>query len=143
MQIQLSPNKAARKIPIDVPTRWNAKYFMLKVALEQRTTIDAIFSTAGFERQKSVKFSEKDWVCVGDLLQLLEPFDVGTRMVFSKGYPTISTVIPLMKKMKGHLEKFSTLHPSWKKVFFSALTLFRCPEECVDLPSRMRGRRLC
>ena len=116
LQSQLSPAKLPRKIPTDTPIRWNSKYFMLQVTADQRPTIDAMFSTPEFAKLQNLKLSDQEWSCISDLLQLLAPLETGTRVVFSKGFPTISTVIPLVKKLKNHIEKFPVEHLSWKKV---------------------------
>ena len=112
LQSQLNPAKLARKIPTDTPMRWNSKYFILQVTAGQRLTTDAMFSTSELAKLQNLKLSDQEWSCISDLLKLLAPFETGTPVVFSKRFPTISTVIPLVKKLKNHTQKFPVEHRS-------------------------------
>ena len=95
---------------------------MLEVAVEYRTAIDAFASRPGeksSQRSKpAAKMTDAEWSTIKDLLELLKPFEDGTNMAFSKGYPTISVLIPIMRRMKTHVDGFAEAkgHESWNTV---------------------------
>ncbi|KAF5377290.1 hypothetical protein D9615_006461 [Tricholomella constricta] len=104
--------KKVRRMPRDVQTRWNSTYDMLSFAYEYRDAID----TMAADKDNGLRKFELDadeWELVRQLRDVLEVFKHAT-LFFSRGTPSLATVIPAM----DHIDKVLTT-ASINNVMFS------------------------
>jgi len=78
----------------DIRTRWNSTYLMLErlVKLKEPLTIVMITIT-----EAPNNLSSDEWSIIEDIIPLLRPFDKLTTELSGKQYPTLSTIIPLIR----------------------------------------------
>jgi hypothetical protein len=111
-------------MPRDVATRWNSTFDMLDFAVEHIKAINTITGDRNMKIRK-YELSESDWVIARQLrdvlkvcnllylmlylltLQICQLFKDAT-LFFSRGTPSISTVIPAMDHIDEHLATAAT-----------------------------------
>ncbi|RDX54667.1 hypothetical protein OH76DRAFT_1327007, partial [Lentinus brumalis] len=84
-------NMAEKLIPRDVPTRWNSTYDMAVATVEyeavyKRITADKELGLRGYE------LTRREWIILRQLRDILKD----ATLFFSRGSPTIASVIPAM-----------------------------------------------
>lgn len=121
IQNSISTENRARKIPLHCSTRWNSTYLMLPVALEYRDALDIVAATELSCKKLDVKMTDAGWETFQEIIELVEPFSSGSNLVFKKGYPTISTIIPVILSLKNHIQEFSGRNISWEQVQLNSL----------------------
>jgi hypothetical protein len=80
-------NESYKKFSINVPTRWNSTYVMLRSALEHK---DAL--TIYYDEKNHTLIFEEDWMCATFLVQLLQQFYT-TTLIFSASYTLTSNAV--------------------------------------------------
>lgn len=124
IQRELDPKLPARRIPLDVETRWNSTYLMLSTAVDYQRALNDLVKTmkVNAKEKKSLTISEDEWEDVDWCLTLLKPFYDATNEVFHKDYPTLNTVLPVIYFLSDHLATFVTGKPL---VTFQNIVLIR------------------
>jgi hypothetical protein len=90
-----------RKPSLDVITRWNSTYLMLKTALKFRKAFGVLES----EDQKYTYLpSPEEWESVGILCNLLKVFKKATKVISGFKYPTTNLYFHHMWKIKMELK---------------------------------------
>ena len=93
------------KAPLpDVITRWNYTYFMIERALEIKSFLAHLTSNLSTLTENWP--TESEWKILEDLLELLAPFAMTTKVISASSYPTIGEVKWLFLGIKYHLENF-------------------------------------
>jgi hypothetical protein len=89
----------------DVPTRWNATYYMMERSLSVRKGLEEV--TARNRDLRDLDLSDAEWALVKEAMEFLEPFALTTKHVEAFKYPTLSAVIPLFNKLMDDMEEWS------------------------------------
>lgn len=81
---------------IDVCTRWNSTFDMLARAVEIRSIISDVIYAHRDNHLISLLLNDLDWLCIKQLIQVLQPLKEVTLMVSAKGSNiTVANVLPL------------------------------------------------
>ena len=92
------------KAPIpDIVTRWNYTYHMIERALEIKSLLSHMVSNLPSLTNNWP--TEDEWIILTELLDLLAPFALMTKIISSASYPTIGEVKWLLWGIKYHLER--------------------------------------
>ncbi|GBC32317.2 zinc finger BED domain-containing protein RICESLEEPER 2-like [Rhizophagus irregularis DAOM 181602=DAOM 197198] len=90
---------------LDVPTRWNSTYDMVKRALDLKVVFDKIILANEFSDLNSIKLSQSDWTSLENIAAFLRCFAKLSTEMCASTYPTISAVYPMYNLLMGHAEK--------------------------------------
>lgn len=82
------------KLKQDVRTRWNSTFFMLERLIKLKEPITIVMITL---KDSPCHLNSDEWSIIEDVVPLLRPFDRVTVELSAEQYPTISTVIPLIR----------------------------------------------
>ncbi|XP_039827183.1 zinc finger BED domain-containing protein RICESLEEPER 2-like [Panicum virgatum] len=94
-----------KRPPLDVPTRWNSTYHMLKCALEYERAFEAL------TREDSQYVHEplvEEWKMAKKLCDILKTFCDATEVLSGSNYPTTSCIFDQFWEVKLLLEKESS-----------------------------------
>ncbi|XP_038714749.1 zinc finger BED domain-containing protein RICESLEEPER 2-like isoform X2 [Tripterygium wilfordii] len=97
-QLQLS----ARKLILDVPTRWNSTFEMLSLALKFK---DAFVNFKEREPLYHYLPTEEEWERVENVCQILSVFSTITNLISGSDYPTSNLFLSEMYRVKEVLKK--------------------------------------
>ncbi|XP_076361643.1 E3 SUMO-protein ligase ZBED1-like [Tachypleus tridentatus] len=83
---------------IDCATRWNSTYEMFDRLIEQRLAVYAVLhsNVVKDSQAKVLDITDKDWEVIQDIVPVLQPLYIATRVLCSEQYPTLSGVMPIM-----------------------------------------------
>ncbi|XP_076372359.1 E3 SUMO-protein ligase ZBED1-like [Tachypleus tridentatus] len=83
---------------IDCATRWNSTYEMFDRLIEQRLAVYAVLhsNVVKDSQAKVLDITDKDWEVIQDIVLVLQPLYIATRVLCSEQYPTLSGVMPIM-----------------------------------------------
>ena len=82
------------KLKQDIRTRWNSTFLMLERLIKLKEPLTIVMITI---REAPSNLSSDEWSIIEDLIPLLRPFDKLTTELSAKQYPTLSTIIPLIR----------------------------------------------
>jgi hAT family C-terminal dimerisation region/Domain of unknown function (DUF4413) len=92
------------KAPLpDITTRWNYTYYMIERALEIKPLLVHLISN--LQSLSNNWPTDEEWEILTNLLELLAPFALITKVISASSYPTIGEVKWLFLGIKNHLEK--------------------------------------
>lgn len=92
---------------IDVETRWNSTYDMLVRAYQQRGALSDTFYRHKDKYLINLDLSEKDWACIEQLIEILQPLKEATLLASRNGESMMVTnVIPVYQYATEELEDF-------------------------------------
>ncbi|XP_038719302.1 zinc finger BED domain-containing protein RICESLEEPER 2-like isoform X2 [Tripterygium wilfordii] len=92
----------ARKLILDVPTRWNSTFEMLSLALKFK---DAFFIFKEREPLYHNLPTEEEWERVENVCQILSVFNTITNLIWGSDYPTSNLFLSEMYRVKEILQK--------------------------------------
>jgi len=93
------------KVPLpDISTRWNYTFFMIERAIEIKPFL-AHLSTNNLQILANNWPTSSEWLILNDLLDLLAPFALATKVISAASYPTVGEVKWLFLGIKNHLER--------------------------------------
>ncbi|CDH61147.1 hypothetical protein PDIG_90310 [Lichtheimia corymbifera JMRC:FSU:9682] len=99
-----NPKRNVKELILDCPTRWSSTYNMVKRALEMKRPYNmACRSTPDLEL---FTLSDYDWDIIRELLQILRPFALFTKMLCADNYPTLSGTIVGYNRVIDCLERY-------------------------------------
>ena len=91
------------KTPLpDVVTRWNYTYYMIERAIEIKPLLNHLVSNLPILTNNWP--TNEEWLILNDLLDLLAPFALTTKVISASSYPTIGEVKWYFLGIKNHLE---------------------------------------
>ena len=97
--------KVSFKAPLpDIITRWNYTYYMIERAIEIKSFLNLL--SQNLPILKNNWPTNEEWLILNDLLELLAPFALATKVISASNYPTIGEVKWLFLGIKNHLERF-------------------------------------
>lgn len=99
-QLQLFPDKPARKLERDVPTRWNSTYDMLVRICDLTPALHAALSEQTLKSSNTkFLFTFDDQQLVESVLKILKPFYDATLMMSKEESPSLPTMYPTYLKL--------------------------------------------
>jgi len=92
------------KLPLKVlvnecPTRWNSKYLMIKRLLENEQALKVLLSSKEYQRSDLLP-PPGQWIILEAVHKALEPFSIMTDLLSGDKDVTISSVIPVIERIK-------------------------------------------
>ncbi|CAB4478569.1 unnamed protein product [Rhizophagus irregularis] len=87
---------------LDVPTRWNSTFDMIKRALQLKVALEYIVFHD--KDLKKYTFSEEKWAIFEQIKNFLEIFKEVTVIMSGSHYPTLSLTVPLYNILIDHVE---------------------------------------
>lgn len=93
-------------------TRWNSAYTMIERLLEQKQAVESVLLNPEFTTTamcKKLLLSNLEWNYLRDLIRILKPFEVATKIMSSQSESTSGMVRPLIHSI---IDKFLTLDDS-------------------------------
>lgn len=88
------------KLKQDVQTRWNSTFFMFERLLRVKVPLSATLSMLD---SLPPNLDAADWQILEDCVTILQPFEKLTSMLSAESYPTLSSVIPLVRGLQSSL----------------------------------------
>jgi hypothetical protein len=108
----------AKKLILDVKTRWSSTFFMIERALELRKPLDDF---AGMERDLRVyRLADEEWTLLETIRGLLQVFKRETDNLCGSTYPTFTTAIPAYNCIMDDLEDFLDAHSTSRALVAAA-----------------------
>ena len=77
---------------LDVKTRWNSTYAMLKRLVELRAAVEMFVSTD--EKLKKLSLSVEEWDMVRHIVDILKPLYLATLHLSKSKYPSLASTLP-------------------------------------------------
>ncbi|XP_046686986.1 E3 SUMO-protein ligase ZBED1-like [Homalodisca vitripennis] len=90
------------KLKQDVPTRWNATLFMLERLVKVKIPLSA---TLPLIQSPVPSLNASEWDIIDDCIALLQPIEKMSTFLCGEAYPTLSSVIPLVRGLQSVLIK--------------------------------------
>ena len=100
---------AEHKLIQDVSVRWNSSYYMVSHLLEQWWAVTATLSDPEVTQRGKQYLDLKgdQWTLLGELEQVLKPFEQATVFLSGVAYVTVSALPPLVKGLQKSTQKTS------------------------------------
>jgi hypothetical protein len=108
---------------IDVPTRWNSFYYMLRNFSQSRLAIEAVMRRY-IRDFTNLELSQPDWLIINELRKALGEIEVLSDFFqASRGYPTLSSVLPMISRLYTVLDELveGTTYSSLKLAYKDGL----------------------
>ena len=67
------------KLILDISTRWNSTFDMLKRALSLKSSINLLILNSKSKEIKNIQIFNSDWIIIEELVMILEPFNKATK----------------------------------------------------------------
>ncbi|KAE9528899.1 hypothetical protein AGLY_012474 [Aphis glycines] len=104
-ELQTQMGLPVLKVIQDVSTRWNSSVHMLDRLVQIKAPLSAAMT---FLLRAPDLLTALDWELITDCLPILKPFDVMTVELSGEIYPTLSSVIPLVRGLQHTLKSIIT-----------------------------------
>jgi hypothetical protein len=89
---------------LDVPTRWNSFYYMLRNFSQSQYAIEAVIRRYPRDFQ-NLELLDSDWLDISDLRKALGQIEVLSDFFQgSRAYPTLSSVLPMIGRLFTYLD---------------------------------------
>nr|XP_054604938.1 E3 SUMO-protein ligase ZBED1-like [Nothobranchius furzeri] len=90
---------AEHKLIQDVAVRWNSSYYMIEGLLEQRWPVVATLSDPEVTQRgkQYLDLKNDQWILLGELKEVLKPYEQATNVLSGQSYVTASVLPPLLK----------------------------------------------
>lgn len=82
------------KLKQDIRTRWNSTFLMLERLIKLKEPLTIVMITI---REAPSNLSSDEWSIIEDIIPLLRPFVKLTTELSAEQFPTLSTIIPLIR----------------------------------------------
>lgn len=104
-ELQTQMGLPVLKVIQDVSTRWNSSVHMLDRLVQIKAPLSAAMT---FLPRAPDLLTALDWELITDCLPILKPFDIMTVELSGEIYPTLSSVIPLVRGLQHTLKSIIT-----------------------------------
>ncbi|KAL4119491.1 hypothetical protein QTP88_012298 [Uroleucon formosanum] len=104
-ELQTQMGLPVLKVIQDVSTRWNSSVHMLDRLVQIKAPLSAAMT---YLPRAPDLLTALDWELITDCLPILKPFDVMTVELSGETYPTLSSVIPLVRGLQHMLKSIIT-----------------------------------
>src|SRR3989337_1361762 len=123
------------KMPLpDNTTRWNYTYYMIDRALEIKALL--IHLVPNLPSLTNNWPNDEEWIVLTNLVKLLEPFAMVTKVISASNYPTIGEVKWLFWAIKIHLEKtYDQLQQQVNEMKRVFLNYFEVMDKALHVPA--------
>lgn len=98
---------------LDVKTRWNSTYDMIKRALELKQPLSLLMDELCGENVDMYSLDNSDWDFFKELTLLLNPFKEVTNRISGQQYATFNTVLPLYNFLMDYCDENRTKYLNW------------------------------
>ncbi|CAF4709366.1 unnamed protein product, partial [Rotaria sp. Silwood2] len=125
-----------KRLRLDVITRWNSTYIMIKIFLKYRLILIKLFETKyhleitkkQLEKLTSYELTVDHWTVAESLLRVLKPFYSATKLISGSNYPTIGMTICMLRNVQSRFLENNTndspLVQNMKKCLLQALKYY-------------------
>lgn len=111
-----------RGLANDCPTRWNSTFHMIESFLASKNLLAKLFGEKNLlnirkdlvDKLGSFELQRNDWLLLLDLHIVLKPFELATRLMSGKQYPTVGLCYYTIIKLKAFLTDHVNNAPSVK-----------------------------
>lgn len=100
-EMQTQMNLDVIKLKQDVQTRWNSSFYMLQRLLRTKVPLSA---TLPLLTSPPPSLNAEDWLVIEDCVALLEPMEKITSVLSGESYPTLSSIIPIVRGIQNAIQ---------------------------------------
>ncbi|XP_055692024.1 E3 SUMO-protein ligase ZBED1 [Lutzomyia longipalpis] len=103
IQRQEHLNMPKRKLIQRVVTRWDSSLDMAKSLVMNKQPVSLVLNDRDVTKKKvaqSFIMKRREWNCLEEIVKILTPFKITTKLLCSESSPTLSLVRPLLKALK-------------------------------------------
>ncbi|XP_060806471.1 E3 SUMO-protein ligase ZBED1-like [Amyelois transitella] len=101
-ELQEQMNHPVIKLKQEVITRWNSSFEMMERLLQTKLSLSAALSTMSSAPEN---FTANQWEAIEDCVSVLKPIEQLTTILSGEKYPTLSSMIPLIRNVQTCLIK--------------------------------------
>jgi hypothetical protein len=109
------PNFPFKTPKLDIKTRWNSLYYMLRDSIEMKEIYNKLNQT---------KLSENEWDLMSEYLEFLELFEQASNFISGSKYPTISVLFKIISILYCKTENYDTNNSIIKESASKMFVLF-------------------
>lgn len=103
--------KVTRGLSNDCPTRWNSTFYLIESVIILKNLITKLFGDRNLlgirqglsNKLAAMELKRNDWLLLLDLYTVLKPFQLATKLMSGKQYPTIGLCYYAINKLHGFL----------------------------------------
>lgn len=103
LSIQEQMNQDKLKLLQDVKTRWNSTYIMLDRLEKVKVPLTAALSSLNSSPDN---LTNEEWTVLHECVTVLKPIEQLTTIFSGQDYPTLSSIIPLIRGVQASLRNF-------------------------------------
>ena len=100
-----------RTLAGDCETRWNSTYYLVDSFIELKVLIVKFFGEKNFmdvrrtliKKMISIELQHDDWTMLGDIRTVLRPFNLATKLMSGRSYPTAGLSYYVIVKLHRYL----------------------------------------
>ena len=89
------------KLTHDVSTRWNSSLEMLERYWEQQTAVSQVLRKIKPRGQPLPSLTDDEMKSIPDIIKLMSPLKLATKLLSEEKTPTLSIVAPLLAKLRS------------------------------------------
>lgn len=103
--------KVTRGLARDCPTRWNSTFYLIESCLASKNLVAKLFGDKNLlnirrdvsQKLSTIELQRNDWLILLDLYTVLKPFELATKLMSGKTYPTVGLCYYTLHKLKAYL----------------------------------------
>jgi len=105
--VKSAPSASGRiaSLILDVKTRWNSTFLMLKRAQDLRHSIE-VYLLGNEKLRTECTINPAEWLALSEVIQLLQPMEEATRYMSKSKYPSVSSTLPIYSELIKVIFKF-------------------------------------
>ena len=102
----LEPSLKPVQLVLDVRTRWDSTYNMLRLAVKQQKAYDG--TVAYDPEMEKYRLDQRGWDLIAQIQEFLAPFAQYQKKMSAQKYPTINVAVSSYNKLFNHLDQYSS-----------------------------------